>query len=55
MILMLLAISIVTYVFNVLKLTLERERKIKIRRLITKYNMHHPKEHVNQLYLPKEY
>ena len=50
-----LALPVVTYSFNIINWNLSEIKKldVKIRKLMTTYNMHHPKADVDRLYLPR--
>ena len=50
-----LAVPVIAYSFNIINWNLNEIKKIdtKIRKLLTMYNMHHPKADVERLYLPR--
>ena len=50
-----LAVPVITYSFNIINWNLNEIKKLdtKIRKLLTMYNMHHPKADVDRLYLPR--
>ena len=50
-----LAVPVITYSFNIIDWNLTEIQRLdtKIRKLLTTYNMHHPKADVERLYLPR--
>ena len=50
-----LAIPVITYSFNIIDWNLSEVKRldIKIRKMMTTHSMHHPKDNIHRLYLPR--
>ena len=50
-----LAIPVITYSFNIIDWDLSEVKRldIKVRKMMTIQNMHHPKTHIHRLYLQR--